>query len=401
MSLIGTHASKYDVPKIVMNTPVEVWREIIDHALFDPVLYLTDPFYPGCNLHTALDDFSNHQYLFKLACQQGRLRLVSHSWKKAVDASPLKYFEPYRDKSNHLDHSLAQSKSANRLELYDPSDNHIPVNARTQCGTCLKYRMSSLNINTFMTLFMDLKNKPLAARIPRLPNWFQYREYLEANEGQGINLFPNLKALFLKLQDLPIPGMLGLLSRLEFLSICLTFIDFDAAEEGSQGFRFPFLKILQAKISDQVGINFLAKWEMPLLAHLHLMSTEGEETMTSLGPFIDGVGANLISLRISCVDAYIRLSDNMWEKMPRLEYLGVSRVETLIPPPLRHPLHTFANLEALSLTTARESIYAAIQNWGALSTIAELHSWKNAPDDFEYICDKNPDPFHAHTISFC
>lgn len=44
MSLIGTHASKYDVPKIVMNTPVEVWREIIDHVLFDPVLYLTDPF---------------------------------------------------------------------------------------------------------------------------------------------------------------------------------------------------------------------------------------------------------------------------------------------------------------------------------------------------------------------
>ncbi|KIM25089.1 hypothetical protein M408DRAFT_10628 [Serendipita vermifera MAFF 305830] len=107
-------------------------------------------------------------------------------------------------------------------------------------------------------------------------------------------------------------------------------MDWDIPVEIPQDFHFPVLKALQTKILDPLLVNFLAKWKMPLLAHLHLMSISSEETLPSLSPLVEGVGANLISLRISSAHAFIRLPDNIWEEVPRLEYLG----RALIYPPL-------------------------------------------------------------------
>lgn len=400
MSFSETRGLRNDVSEAVVNTPVEIWREIIDHALFDQILYLINPFYPGCNLHTALDDFSNHQRLLELAYQRGNLRLVSRSWRDAVDVSPWQYFEPYRDGSKNLGRVLAQSQLASRLEFHDSWEDHILVDARVKCGPCLK-QQGFAGYYLRENLFNRLKNTPLTAKIFRLPHWHDYRDYLEPHEGQNLNPLPHLQALFLKVYSFPTPDVLDLFGRLEFLSFWLDFMDWDIPVEIPQDFHFPVLKALQTKILDPLLVNFLAKWKMPLLAHLHLMSISSEETLPSLSPLVEGVGANLISLRISSAHAFIRLPDNIWEEVPRLEYLGVSRVETLVSPPLGHPLHTFANLEGLDLSSARVDTNNVIQNWETLSTIAELHDWNDAPGDFAYSWDKNHDPSHEHSSKFC
>ncbi|KIM19680.1 hypothetical protein M408DRAFT_193879, partial [Serendipita vermifera MAFF 305830] len=85
-------------PDVVTNTPIEIWKEVIDALLYDPVVFSCDPYYPGCNLHTALNQWNDWEHLRNLEVQRGILRLVSHSWKSLADSYPHRYFEPIKSK---------------------------------------------------------------------------------------------------------------------------------------------------------------------------------------------------------------------------------------------------------------------------------------------------------------
>lgn len=109
-SIVGSRT-----PQAVLRTPVEVWHKIIDHVLYDPIAFIIDPYYPGCNLHTAFSKWSDRKHLRKVEAQRGTLRLVSRSWKESIDLRHKKYFEAYR--YDNTTQQLAWSHSADRLEF--------------------------------------------------------------------------------------------------------------------------------------------------------------------------------------------------------------------------------------------------------------------------------------------
>src|SRR5277367_677293 len=73
--------------------PVEIWIEIVDHLLSDPILFSTDPFYPGCNYQIALEEWQNEGRLMEIAKQRATLRLVSRAWKYVIDLRNNRFYQ--------------------------------------------------------------------------------------------------------------------------------------------------------------------------------------------------------------------------------------------------------------------------------------------------------------------
>jgi hypothetical protein len=46
--------------------PVEIWIEIINYLLSDPILFSPDPFYLGCNYQIALEEWQTNADLWRL-----------------------------------------------------------------------------------------------------------------------------------------------------------------------------------------------------------------------------------------------------------------------------------------------------------------------------------------------
>lgn len=136
MSAVSISPLECGVPSVVTNTPVEIWQEIINQILFDPILFLHDPFYPGCNYHTALNEWSDTTRLLKLEVQRGILRLVSRSWKRLADLSQWRYFEPYR--CNDVNQERLQSSKARRLEYPTLCDERYHAMG-VRCDGCSGY----------------------------------------------------------------------------------------------------------------------------------------------------------------------------------------------------------------------------------------------------------------------
>lgn len=361
----------------VSRTPVEVWREIIDWVLFDPILFLTDPFYPGCNLHSTLIDFSDHQRLVDLSFQWATLRLVSRPWRNAVDRSPWQYFEPSRDDYKCLQYSTSQLKSARRLEFYKSREDHILANTQL-CYAC---QDDYLEVeDDTMEYLLRLTNGPVRAKILRVSLSLRGQNAYSSSINQLVDALPHLRALFLTTYTSPTLSLLNLFSRLEYMRLQLHLEPGDFTMVAPRGYSFPVLKTLQVEMIKYSMADLFVSWEMPLLTHLHLKNAKGGRLLASIQTELDRIGANLVSLRLQSNEGFFSLPENIWKTMPRLEYLGVSRLmETPIPPPLGHPLHTFADLEGF---TPSDVSYSIVEDWGMLSAFADLHNWKKAPDDF-------------------
>jgi hypothetical protein len=162
-------------------TPVEIWAEIIHQALFNPAIFQSDPFYPGCNLHIALREWHDYAPFIEARRCRATLRLVSKSWKVVVDASPNWFLE-----SKHLDEgTLVQSRwrSARRI--------HLEVFPRKcQCRkTCLcifyDYHAIQLNPGNASRSFIpalhtiqELASIPVRTMVVSVKVWYMINNYL-------------------------------------------------------------------------------------------------------------------------------------------------------------------------------------------------------------------------------
>lgn len=392
--------------EVVMNVPVEIWKEIIDQFLFDPVLFLSDPFYPGCNFHTALNEWSDTKRLLRLEIQRGILRLVSRSWKYLVDSSQWQYFEPYRC-DNEAQKTL-QSQAAGRLEFFHLCRNwdHISGNQLDQCDECTAYMEDYKHDDVLpKTNISEYK-----ARILRLPYWKTTKPFLDYNAEQVCLMFPQLRALFLSVKTTPIGQPLALFSRLTFLSLHfgrnIEALPTSSLNDPISRTVVP-IKTLQLFISNDTDCHIFRQWHMPFLTHLEFRAIA--HSMPSIARVIGEVGRNIVSLRLCHESDYVVLPHEIWETMPALEYLGMTTLGTYIGPeicargpPPDHPLRTFAILEEeVHMDRARPEVCKLIGNWSKLETIADSHSWELVPDNYEEGREVFNGFVHTHITPLC
>lgn len=73
------------MPSLANIFPIEICLHIFGYLLDDPSVFHPNPFYPGCNPHTAMRDWNYYSRLLELARQRRSLELVSKYWKRVVD----------------------------------------------------------------------------------------------------------------------------------------------------------------------------------------------------------------------------------------------------------------------------------------------------------------------------
>ena len=73
--------------------PIEIWAEIFDQLLHDPVVFDPDPLSACRNPHTSLRRWYNYPLLEVIEKQRRVLRLVSLTWKSLADKHPSRYLD--------------------------------------------------------------------------------------------------------------------------------------------------------------------------------------------------------------------------------------------------------------------------------------------------------------------
>ena len=381
MDPLSSVSNTKPVPKAVLNTPVEIWQEIIECVLFDPIIFLTDPFFPGCNLHTVLSDWTDSRRLRNHEIQRGHLRLVSCAWKTLADSSSYRYFEPYS--CNCVGQQVERTQSAHRLEYYHRCGPPVLGNRIESCGNC-EYCTDIFQKD------ISLRYLPLSAKILRLPPWRQSQLYLDNRQNAFDYYFPNLRALFIGVGALSLDTVSKLFANLTFLSL--------RKEEGVRVYLpddlsplvLANLKTFQFQITDNGDVSFLKDWVMPSLAHIALIIETPRNDLSSICTLFLDIGPNAQSLRICSEMEFLTFPFDIWEKMPLLEYLALSTMDRSdAPPPAspgppsNHPFHTFAILyDEGYMHRARDDARRVIGKWEGLGTIADSHSWASMPKGY-------------------
>lgn len=372
----------------ITETPVEIWREIIDQTLFDPILYLSNPFYPGCNPHTALSEWCDTRPLLKQEVQRGILRLVSRSWKYLVDSSRWQYFEAncWEDTTQRAQ----QSQAARRLEYYRTCSDcgRICGSRPAQCYNCADYVDCIQNKGLISSSDICL----FKAEILRLPCGEETLEFIRSNTGRLKTVFPHLRALFISFNANTICDILELVSSATFLSLQIDSTSrpppHQFSKENHDYISLP-VKTLQLLVSNDAYCDLLKEWDMPFLAHLEWRAISSP--LHLLSRFLANIGKNLVTLHIYHECDYLTVSQNIWKLVPVLEYFGATEFKTLTtvesslppPPPPGHPLHTFAILEEEThLERSRIDALWFVKTWEGLKIVADSHSWANLPPDF-------------------
>ena len=380
-----------------MRAPIEIWQEIIDYLLFDPVLFLPDPYYSGCNLHTALFEWVDGNRGRKLEIQRATLRLVSRSWKILADSSMWQYFEPFP--CGERPYQLSRTHRARRIQFSCCSRGYFPLRGDYSCSACSKYWEDVV----FGDSDLNIDSLPLRVVILKLPRWTLERPSFEQLGCRADYLLPNLQALFIQVKEsLPV-SILGLLSRLTFLGV--RFYDPDEFSKHLEPVVL-HVKSLQLNFCEEITTDLLQNWDMPALSHLEIALTASIRDQRFIYKLVERVGIKLISLRLHFDCDYVSIPRYLWQNMPMLEYFGVSALEHPVatPPalPYGHPLRTFAILEKeIHMSRARSDAMHFVNNWGDLTAVADSHHWKNVPRDFQTKSQPHTGFFHNHTEKFC
>ncbi|KIM20021.1 hypothetical protein M408DRAFT_30726 [Serendipita vermifera MAFF 305830] len=364
-------------PKAIQNTPVEIWQEIIEHILYDPIAFITDPYYPGCNLHTAYNEWTDRKRLRKLEAQRGTLRLVSRSWKDLADLHPWRYFQPLH--CEDLSQQLAGALSARRLDFHFlcPGSDHLPGSQDYDvCTACAQNRAGR-------RLHFEHQNAELCSATFEQATIVHIQERTELDcviqDAPIQPLFPRLRALSVGEYKVPGKHLLGVSTNLMFLSLRLAPGHHD--EKYEIPLRFPALRTLCLEVEDEEDFDPLVQWKMPLLAHVEL-KVPFVERYDRRDTFFTQLGKNLIRFSIHTYARQHLSPETYWMWMPKLEYLSVDRLSSkwaFSPPPPDYSLRTFALMEEDIRYTAfarKNSGYIA-ERWKTLSTIADCHSWED------------------------
>lgn len=371
---------------VIKSVPVEIWKEIFDHILYDPVIFLTNPFYSGCNPHSALHDWTDATCFRKLEHQRGLLRLVSRSWKVLADATRYRYFQTHR--STEPVQSL-YSKLAFRVE-FQPywgicgcvQDEECAVDALLNKGL---YDLSSL-----------ATKEPLKSQIIELGDV----RALEASRlSHNIQVtYPDLKSLVVFVDKRQLEHFLDLFTSITFLSLVIGNSEDSSTREAIE--RVIALPVItfQLDVSFCDNTAFLLGWEFPLLKHLSIKADERHQSADFFAHILRTNGQTLLSLRIEMPLVFVSLPPNLWTQLPALEYLGLTATDPSTPPTLPypgHPLRTIGVLEPAGRDFRRE-VSELITGCENLLTVGDCHNWKEMPEDYDpssFSADKFD---HAH-----
>ncbi|KIM20020.1 hypothetical protein M408DRAFT_30725, partial [Serendipita vermifera MAFF 305830] len=354
--------------------PVEIWQEIINHVLCDPIVFLDDPYYPGCNLHTAYNEWDDRKRLCKLEVQRGTLRLVSRSWKVLVDSNRWRYFEPSRCKN--MTQQLDWALSTRRLDFHHvcSGGEHIPRDE--------DYPDAYERWIVGWTHQIKLQNPELCSATFEQATIVHIQKGIKSNSPNHDTpierIFPRLRALSVGKYNVLSMHLLGVSTRLTFLSLRLVTGIED--EKYEIPLSFPSLRTLHLETGYERDLDPLVQWKMPLLAHVELKVPFTQEYYPHTA-FFKHIGKNLIRLNLYTYEKSHRHPEKYWEWMPRLEYISVTSLTPnwgLFPPPPDHPLRTFGLVEESirSMIWSRKNTGDIAGKWKTISTIADCHSWE-------------------------
>ncbi|KIM25079.1 hypothetical protein M408DRAFT_26483 [Serendipita vermifera MAFF 305830] len=359
------------------NAPVEIWQNIIHHVLYDPIAFLDDPYYPGCNLHTAYNEWTDGKRLCKLEAQRGTLRLVSRSWKVLADLHQWRYFQPVRCKD--MSQQLEWALSTRRLDFYCLCSGGGRVRESRVSDafhTCPRHKESWISQ-------YQRENPELCSATFDLATIVHIQDSLEldfAIQDTPIkNFFPRLRALSVGEYNAPQKHLLGVSTTLTFFSIRL--VPEHYKERYEKPLKFPVLRTLHVEVDEEQNFDSLIQWKMPLLAHAEL-TVPSVEQYDLRATFFKHIGKNLVRLSLRTYEKSHLHPERYWEWMPKLEYISVTRLTLkwgFYPLPPDYPLRTFGLVEESvpNVAWSRRNTGTIAEKWKTISTIADCHSWED------------------------
>lgn len=341
--------------------PVEIWAEIFDHLLFDPIAFTTSPFFLGCKYHSALEEWQNSTRLLRTARERATLRLVSRAWKSLADAY---IYQHYHLRMNSVDVYRAQICSATRLHIEGSCKCPKP------CGCADKYYVIS---KSFLVELCDiLMSSDSTTKILIIPAGAWAQTVGESFAEAPSTIIPGVNALEVSGEMHFNPLLFSIYPNLIHLSLDLGGNDLYAIPA-----TFPALKTLILSADSCTSVeNF--NWIIPNLQHAELTDANTGPEIALLRHFLGKAWPNLISLKAKATWIDLQLPSVIWSHLPSLEYLGASWLrndDDIGPPPHGHPCEAVGNIENTYAADARDILFQFTGDWVGLKAISDVHCW--------------------------
>lgn len=374
--------------------PVEIWAEIFDQLLYEPALANPNPFYPGCNPHTALIDWFDQTRLRKVERQRRILRLVSQTWKAVADRSIYQFYETVHSDAFSLAHPMLLS--ASRIHL----DVEQAICCCSSLCTCVIRGYATIQgLPSQLKIVREvLQNAPadfqVSHRTLMVSFWWWIRIAGYDGDKSPNSWLSQISALFLAGAKAT-KDITNICPRLTFLSIQLLSV------ENSPDFHlsFPELTSLVIHIPEIEELNAFKTWDIPKLQHLWITHGMGG-IISQLNEVFETKRPCLLSLGLRSFDRSSSFPHDIWSQVPSLLYIGFGWFykDNISPPPNTHPLRILAFLQVHTYRFPRGDLGDVLSQWKNIEVVADVHRW----EDFSSICPAaGNQPVHVHGLPVC
>jgi hypothetical protein len=369
------------------NLPIEIWENILKHAILTSFLFSTAPFDYAWTFTDVIYDWSwvmhsqassdgmwTSKTMREVQRTRTRLGLVCQSWKRYLDSPRIDELciTVYISRKNNppLNHIIW----AKRLEVINPRGAPVLELEGPLAEALLEKKVFAAN------LLVDVEGAVTEKILKR-----------------HAYLFPYLTALHLDLRSSSndISGILDLRTTLSNLP-CLTCLSIYLTQAFSftQGMlRLPHLTTLSILFNHRLSDLFLQSWYLPSLRHLRLIGVIGTYTSS---PEIKEIFA--LSPRLETLCYYpSRMGnplplipfDSLWVDCPRLTRLQAPLTNLWKDKlPIGQSLTHIVNVDGTSITAQifparlwEEVIIERISPSHELRIITGTHSWANLPSN--------------------
>jgi hypothetical protein len=369
--------------------PFEIWAEIFDHLLYDPALANSNPFYPGCNLHTALREWHDEARFQKVERQRRLLRLVCRAWKAIADQTPHQFYQLSHSQASHLADPMFLR--ASRMHLCVKQDLCI-CHDTCEC-TLRSYHVMSASRWQLDNVRQVLQNIPPDFQPPLRtlilsPYWWP--------RASGFDGVKSMAPWLSRVSALLIPTettanqISNLYPNLTFLSIQLKARSF--GDPSDFHLNFPKLTALVIYIWYNDTFQVFKSWRLPKLQHLWIKY--GPNVLSDqLVELFDRERPSLLSLALHYPLNLCRLPPEIWSRVPNLLYLGLNsfKMKRIASPPSTHPLRTLGFLQVNLEYFPRDRLERVLSQWHNIKVIADVHRW----EDYPFTSLRRPDR-HIH-----
>ena len=359
--------------------PTDIWAEIFDHLLYDPILFNPDPLSDCLNPHTALRMWYDYPLLENLERQRRRLRLVSSTWEILAE----KHVNQYLDAAQCSTPDFAMVKRVRfrkrRTPSFDDYDTWFSEEKKSS-------KVDSPHLSTlsdYARRALDITSAPRLTIITLTGQFCLTAIMDRALRGA----FPAVRALSVEECSYPPPDLSTAFPNLVLLAWRIIANSLPTSSDIETETIFSDLTTFQLAFdNDTMDLSLFQHWTLPRLRHFEFtVSCFDEEPSTrctrSMYRFLRTVRESLTGLKIALLGDWITPPSDLWEILPHLKYLGMSTVTPGAPfPPLpaRHPLRTMANTDVTG-SISDVAPLQTLREWDSLTTLADVHRWDDIP----------------------